>query len=332
MKNILLIAGLGERYYFDPFIAACKNPNIRMHVCDPSLFPQNARLHVHQNEAGNISGYIDTILVRGNGESTRCVLPLSEIHAAWYLRENYEPSAPRRPDDLASRFTRNETRQALRALFSLLPCAWVNKQDAIEKLNSNKLYQQALAARCGLQTPRTVISNSPDDVMRFSEPRGGLLLKSMGYIRLEAENRLALYSERFSHGEVAASEAAIRCCPVYAQEYVEKRYEYRVMVIGSRVLSCRIDSQASQVTAVDWRHYDFDRVEHRYVDLPLEVQQKLLNFMTVADLRFGAIDLIENSNGEFVFLEVNPSGQWGWIADIGGVPVVSAVAHLLETI
>ena len=53
--------------------------------------------------------------------------------------------------------------------------------------------------------------------------------------------------------------------------------------------------------------------------------------MEGVDLRYGAIDLIETPDGEFVFLEVNPSGQWGWIADLGGLPIPEAVADMLET-
>lgn len=101
------------------------------------------------------------------------------------------------------------------------------------------------------------------------------------------------------------------------------------MVIGDHVLSCRIDSQASEMTAVDWRHYDFENVEHVQVALPHDAKDKLRQFMRAIDLRYGAIDLIETPDGDFVFLEVNPSGQWGWIADFAGLPIPSAVADML---
>jgi len=48
------------------------------------------------------------------------------------------------------------------------------------------------------------------------------------------------------------------------------------------------------------------------------------------DERISAIDLIETPQGEFVFLEVNPSGQWGWIADLAGLPIPEAVADMLK--
>lgn len=327
MKKILFIAGLKERYYYGPFINASLGKDLEIYVCDPSRFPQEGQLHVSQDSDGTVSGFIDTVLLNKE-EMVPVSLSINDIYGAWYIRENHEIRET--PSGLASRFIRNETRQAFRALLSTLSCKWVNNREAIERINSNKLYQQMLAAQSGLAIPQTVISNSPEDVIAFSDRHDGLLAKSIGYIQLDEKSRHALYSERFSREEIGGAHAAIRCCPLYAQEYVQKRYEYRVMVIGSEVLACRINSQASPATAVDWRHYDFDRVEHRQTDLPSVVKQSLFRFMEAADLRYGAIDLIEDPDGKFVFLEVNPSGQWGWIADLAGLHIADAVARMLE--
>ena len=149
-------------------------------------------------------------------------------------------------------------------------------------------------------------------------------------MKLDALGNDFLYSERFSHEELLGSHDAIQACPVFSQQYVEKRYEYRVMVIGNQVLACRIDSQASSMTKTDWRHYDFDNVEHSRAELPLGVQEQLICFMHEIGLTYGAIDLIETPEGDYVFLEVNPCGQWGWIEHYAGLPIPQAVANMLK--
>lgn len=189
-----------------------------------------------------------------------------------------------------------------------------------------------MAERSGLLTPQTVMGNCHEHLASFSASREGVLIKTMGCIRLDDLDSLAVYSERFSHEEIKNSREAVRMCPVYAQEYIEKKYEYRVMVIDKEVLSCRIDSQSSDMTKTDWRHYDFDNVEHVQVDLPHSVKNNLVRFMETIDLRYGAIDLIETPNKDFVFLEVNPSGQWGWIHDLAGLPIPESVARMLTTL
>jgi len=328
MKNILLIAGLKERYYFDPFLNACKDMDMSVHICDPSLYPKDASIYVVQDDMGCIDGYMDTVQSQ-NGIIKKSRITLSDVDTAWYLRENYIEDQDELPSSMETRFIQNETRQAMRAIFTTLKCRWINKQESIDYVNSNKLYQQLIASLCGLSIPKTIVSNDPVEVQRFSDFNNGLLAKSIGYTKLDEEGRLALYSERFSVEEIANSHSAINVCPLYGQKYIEKLFEHRVMVIGSRVLSCRIDSQASNKTRVDWRHYDLDNVRHEYVELPNVVKDRLRSFMDMIDLRYGAIDMIETPEGNFVFLEVNPSGQWGWIADLAGLPIPEAVAQML---
>jgi glutathione synthase/RimK-type ligase-like ATP-grasp enzyme len=46
-------------------------------------------------------------------------------------------------------------------------------------------------------------------------------------------------------------------------------------------------------------------------------------------LTFGAIDLIQKPDGEFVFLEVNPNGQWLWLERMLNLGISQAVAEWL---
>ena len=47
------------------------------------------------------------------------------------------------------------------------------------------------------------------------------------------------------------------------------------------------------------------------------------------ELNFAAIDLIETPDGEHVFLEVNPNGQWLWLDDMLKLGISQAVADWL---
>jgi len=128
---------------------------------------------------------------------------------------------------------------------------------------------------------------------------------------------------------VGVTDAQISAAPAIYQEAVPKAYEARAIVVGDRVLVCRIDSQASARTSLDWRHYDFDRVEHRPMTAPADVELALLALCRYFGLVFGAIDLIVTPDGRWVFLELNPNGQWGWLEEQGGLPVSRAIAEEL---
>lgn len=100
-------------------------------------------------------------------------------------------------------------------------------------------------------------------------------------------------------------------------------------VVGDRVFTCAIHSQDSEKTMHDWRRYDFDNVRHEAYQLPAEVEAKILGFMSATGLIFGAIDMVLTPQGDYVFLEVNPQGQWGWIEEFTGLPIARAIAELL---
>ncbi len=328
MRTILLIASVKERYYYDAFLKAAESRGLKVFVFDQNSLIEGASFSLAMNEFGHLTGFID-VLKMSDECDTVVRLDIRDIQVAWYVREG--SSQQNHDQSLETRFKRNETRQAILSLMSVLDCVWINRAETIDSINSNKFFQQRIAAQCGLAVPSTVMTNYPPAVYGESRKKDGLLFKSIGYITLSREKNYYLYSECFSHQELLEHEVAIANCPVYAQHYVEKRYEYRVMAIGNRVLSCRIDSQASEKTKIDWRHYDFDNVGHVQVSLPNEVEEKILYFMRTIGLRYGAIDLIESPEGDFVFLEVNPSGQWGWIADLAGLSIAEAVADMLET-
>lgn len=330
MINVLFIASLSERYYYDAFVAPCVEAGLCVHVFDPGRIPDQAAIHIALDDSGSVFGFIDVLKYVGQ-ELVEARLQIQDIDVAWYIRESSD-DAGEADASLERRFAENESRRAFLSFLSVLDCKWVNRKENIVRVSSNKLYQQQIAQRCGLKTPQTIISNDPESVTAFSAKETGLLLKTLGYMKLDAAGNDFLYSERFSHEELLRSPEAIQACPVFAQQYVEKCYEYRVMVIGNRVLACRIDSQASPKTRTDWRHYDFDNVEHIRVDLPIKVQECLLCFMQEVELNYGAIDLIETPDEEYVFLEVNPCGQWGWIEYYATLSIPQAVASMLKSL
>jgi len=328
MKKVLLIAGLQEEYYFKPFLVECEKVGISVYLFDPDRFPIEDKLNIYLDSTGHLNGFIETLHFVGDNYS-KVRLPICDVDVAWYLRENSPTNVEN--ESLEIRFAKKESEKAVNSLFSILECKWINRPKTLQVVGTNKLYQQKLAAQCGLTVPSTLVSNDPVEVIAKATTWGGLLAKPMGYITLSKEKFYTIYSECFSLTELLESEIAIRNCPLFAQEYINKRFEYRVMVIGNKVLACQIDSQASELTKIDWRHYDFEKVAHVKYTLPVEICDKLQAFMKAINLTYGAIDMIETPEGDYVFLEINPSGQWEWISYYAGLPIPEAVAEMLAS-
>ena len=54
------------------------------------------------------------------------------------------------------------------------------------------------------------------------------------------------------------------------------------------------------------------------------------DFMKRCNLSFGAIDMILTPKDRYIFLEVNPNGQFGWIENLANLPISRTIAKTLR--
>ena len=122
---------------------------------------------------------------------------------------------------------------------------------------------------------------------------------------------------------------ALRRGPVIFQAYVPKRLELRVTVVGSAVFAAEIHSQHTRRTRHDWRRYDHYQTPLGRHALPDDVAGRCRRLVAELGLCYGAIDLILTPDGRYVFLEINPNGQYLWIEEATGLPISDALCDLL---
>jgi glutathione synthase/RimK-type ligase-like ATP-grasp enzyme len=100
-------------------------------------------------------------------------------------------------------------------------------------------------------------------------------------------------------------------------------------MVGTRCFAALIDSQSDPAAVTDWRQTNNSALPHQTVTLPDSIAGKLHELMGALRLTFGAIDLIQTSSGDYVFLEINPSGQWLWLDDMLSLGISDAMADWL---
>jgi glutathione synthase/RimK-type ligase-like ATP-grasp enzyme len=212
---------------------------------------------------------------------------------------------------------------------------FINEIDT-NRLSSSKVLQHHMARRCGLNVPPTYVGTDPVKAESFAQDLWGrgrrCCTKNIESSHVEISGvKHARLTRLFCEANLHELQG-LPAGPIIFQEYVEKKYEYRVTVVGREVHACRIDSQAAGGdTAIDWRHYDIPKTPHYAASLPQDLQDRLVQLVGALGLTFGAVDLIEDSQGEFYFLEVNSMGQWLWIEDLTELPISQSIArHLAE--
>lgn len=63
------------------------------------------------------------------------------------------------------------------------------------------------------------------------------------------------------------------------------------------------------------------------IDCPAGIADRVHAFLSAAGLTYRAFDFIVTADTEdYVFLECNAAGQWGWLAQECGLPVAEAIA------
>lgn len=140
---------------------------------------------------------------------------------------------------------------------------------------------------------------------------------------------MALFNRRLDKQTVVSFLGRLKNCPVILQPYIEKLFELRITVVGEKVFPCAIHSQNSQRTLEDWRRYDLSNTPHKIYPLPPNIEGLCVNLVKALELKFGCIDMIVTPDKEYIFLEINPNGQWLWIEQLTGLPISQTLAELL---
>lgn len=271
---------------------------------------------------------IDNSLFWGKFKTSSRVLDFSKISSVYYRRPL--PPEPKHDDLGVREFVVTETTTYLNWLWhALSDIYWMSHLSAIRKADS-KISQLRVAPVFGFEIPDTLITNDPDEVRAFYQKHSGKIVNKVlakGFVDINGETR-TIYTNPIGP-EMLDSVDTCGMVPCVFQQHVPKKIEVRVSVVRSQVFAAEIHSQTSQRTKHDWRRYDLENTLHKAHELPVEVQRACVEITKHYGLEFGAIDLILTPDEKYIFLEINPNGQWAWIEILTGLPISDAIAQLL---
>ena len=256
--------------------------------------------------------------------------PIAAPTSIWYRRLR-SPSRPPEMDEGVYQFCLQENRATLLGGVLGQSSRWMSPPAAVWK-SEFKPFQLSLATEIGLSIPPTIISNDPAAIRHAFDQFGSMIVKPArsGYFTREGQ-AYSVFTSQVMEQHLEELDSA-KLSPAIYQALIPKRFDVRVTIVGNRLFAASIDSQSDPAAIVDWRHTTNPHLPHRRIELPQKVSALLLKLMDSLALTFGAIDLIQTIDGEFVFLEVNPNGQWLWIDDILDLGISDAVTDWLAQV
>lgn len=210
---------------------------------------------------------------------------------------------------------------------SVLEVRWLSFPWSIYRAE-NKLLQLKTAREVGFSIPSTLVTSSKTNLRSFIKEKGNnIVLKPIRKSRIEyKENEALIFTNELSEVLIDRLDE-FDLTPCIYQENVSKEFEVRATVVADKVFAAATYSQEEDETRVDWR-----RKERKFfsIEIPVEVETLCVELLKRLDLNFGAIDLIKKPDGSYIFLEINPNGQWVWIETQTGLQISEAIIRFLS--
>jgi glutathione synthase/RimK-type ligase-like ATP-grasp enzyme len=130
-----------------------------------------------------------------------------------------------------------------------------------------------------------------------------------------------LFTQFVTNAHLEAIES-IRACPSIYQEFVTGTKHIRLNCFGKRSFAAVIDS-----VDLDWRP-NLNVPITRW-KVPSWLHAKVRGILDLLNLEMGIVDLKETPEGEIVWLEVNPQGQFLFLEGLTGEPLTELFADYI---
>ncbi|WP_437956345.1 MvdD family ATP-grasp ribosomal peptide maturase [Sorangium sp. So ce119] len=321
--TVLIITHSQDNECVDRVAAAIAGLGGRAFRFDTDAFPQGARLALASGPGAGRS----TLRAPGAGAGE---LDLADVTAVWYRRVAHGSGLPTSMDPQLRSASIQEAKQTVEGMLAALRVPQVDPLPAV-RFASNKQVQLDIAREVGLDTPRTLTTNDADAARAFAAAcPGGVIAKMLSSFAVYRGGEEHVVFTNALGAEDLADMRGLSLCPMTFQEKIPKARELRVTVVGERVFSASVDSQAAPGAEIDWRRQGIELIDTWRKDaLPPDVEAGVLRLMDQLGLNYGAIDILRTPDGRHVFLEVNPSGEFFWLERTPGLSISEALAEVL---
>jgi len=254
-------------------------------------------------------------------------LLLQDIDVVWYRKFRFLQSFQKDEPDL-KKYMKSEFLVLSKIIFKLLSKKkWLFDRSKM----ASKIEILEKAIECGLTIPKSAIISSKKALEQFEIAHGSNIIskamKEGDHIVDKHKFHYSMFTIRIDDLDKVPNSFS----PSYIQRYAEKEFELRCFYLNKKIWSMAIFSQNNEKTKLDFRNYDRE-VPNRtepYI-LPKEIHKKVIDLMESLGLNTGSIDFIKEKNGDYVFLEVNPSGQFSMTAFPCNYPLHEEVSNYLS--
>lgn len=261
---------------------------------------------------------------------------LCDLTGFWYRRGEIKPSWEEvNHGDFSKKELKNLNYYLKREYFSIVKALYMllgEKKNigSIFENETNKTYNLHLAKMVGLDIPETLITGKKEALQQFSKKHKELITKAArhGGFFLNRASKIKVFGFTSEIKKDEIDELDAEFYPSLFQKKLEKAFELRIFYFDGAFFSTAIFSQQDEQTKIDFRQYNYEN-PNRVVpfSLPILIEQRLDKLMNMLKMKSGSIDMVVTVDNEFIFLEVNPIGQFRQVSLPGNYYLEKRIAH-----
>lgn len=259
------------------------------------------------------------LLISINGKEQN----LLNINSSWYRRKGLTKNLIRFPypfevnvfgnrDNYQNENLKSELTTLTEYLYKIIEEKADFNLGSSKNATLNKLIVLDKAENLGLKVPELKIFTSKNAVIAYLKSTKKKLISkaiSDGIYYFTEKYGYYTYTERIDLKSVNILPETF--FPSLLQTEINKKYELRVFYLSGEFYTMAIFSQSSSKTKVDFRkNFGDNLVRTVPYKLPENIETKLQYLFSDLELNTGSADLIVDSKGEYIFLEINPVGQF----------------------
>lgn len=297
----ILVMGEQEDPHAITVLGILKARGVQASLINTAQFPQSMHISWCPNIAEG-----ELLLDEG------AAIKFSDIHSV-YWRSLSQPCVADLSDGYQQLLAQQDSFSVLRTFLNGTPARWVNAWGAYD-FHKEKPLQLAKVSTLGVKIPKTIVSNSPHQIQAFYRANPKSIYKPV-----YGGSHTEVLTD--AHVELERLESVLRLSPITMQEFIPGT-NIRTYVIGGELFSAEIRSDA-----VDFR--EDAQAQLLPLSLPASVSQQSLAIKSALGLEWTAIDWRRTPEGDYFFLEANPSPMFLHFEDMTGYPIAEKLVNLL---
>jgi hypothetical protein len=244
-------------------------------------------------------------------------IQLNSVRSIW-CRRVYQPHYDPALRDIADRrFVQRQWNDMLWGTIMSLDAELLS--DPFKQRAATKPLQLAVAARVGLTIPETLITNDAQRVREFLSRHDSRVIHKI--LSASAYERL-LYTKCWDEDDERALDELV-LAPIILQRRITGTRELRIAIVGDECFAAEFEPGGHVDGRLD------SATVYRPHRLPAEIERRLLAMMRVLGLGYATADMRIDAHGDYVFLELNPQGQYLYVEIRTGQPITHALVDLL---